>query len=416
MVSTVPRIVLATFGSLGDLHPFLALALGLRECGAAPVLATHELYRERIEALGIEFAPLRPNYDPNQEDLNLLSMDPWRGTEAIIREGLFPNLRDTYHDLARAAEGASLLVSHTIVFPAPLVAEKAQVPWASVLLAPMALMSATDPPHPAPVPWVNKVWSFGPRVNRVLINLIRRKTERWCEPVQQLRRELGLPPGGHPLFEGQHSSLLALALFSKAIGVPQPDWPRSVRQTGFCFLPDGREMPPGLQKFLDGGPAPVVFTLGSAAVLTAGDFFVESARAVDELRCRAVFIAGSESRVAANNNLFITQYAPYSKVFPRASVAVHQGGIGTTAQALRAGTPALIVPFAHDQPDNAARVVRAGAGRSIPRAEYSAARVIRELKILLAQESFRTRARAAADQIACEDGVDAACRAMLECI
>ena len=407
------RIVLATFGSLGDLHPFLALALGLRERGCHPVLATHELYRERIERLGIEFAPLRPDYDPNHEELNLLSMDPWRGTEVILREGLFPYLRDTYADLERAVEGASLLVSHGIVFPAPLLAQKTGVRWASVTLSPISMMSATDPPHAAPVPWVNKIWSLGPGVNRALIGLLRKQTLRWCEPIDTLRREMGLPSDQHPLFEGQHSPLLALALFSPVIGEPQPDWPSSARQTGFCFLDDAQDMPEDLDRFLNSGPPPVVFTLGSAAVLTAGDFFVESARAIAEVGCRAVFIAGKESRVSPTSNVFVARYAPYSQVFGRAAVVVHQGGIGTTAQGLRAGRPALVVPFAHDQPDNAMRVVRAGAGLSIPRGKYSAAQASAAIRKLLQDNAYTLGAQQAAARLAQENGVDAACRAIL---
>ncbi len=410
------RIVLATFGSLGDLHPFLALALGLRQRGCEPVVATHELYRKKIEALGIEFAPLRPDYDPTREDLNLLSMDPWRGTEVILREGLFPHLRDTFQDLQRATQGASLLVSHAIVFPAPMLAEQTGLPWASVALSPIALMSVHDPPHAAPSPLVNKVWSMGTGVSRFFIGLIRRQTAHWCSPIFRFRQELGLPAGPHPLFEGQHSPLLALALFSGIIGEPQADWPRSARQTGFCFLDDAREMPDDLRQFLDEGPPPVVFTLGSAAVLTAGDFFVQSARAIERLGCRAVFIAGKESRITPSDRVFVAPYAPYSQVFGRAAVIVHQGGVGTTAQGLRAGRPALIVPFAHDQPDNAMRVARAGAGRSIPRSRYTAARAAEAIRDLLQDGRYARKARLAAERVAAEDGVDAACNAILSAI
>jgi UDP:flavonoid glycosyltransferase YjiC (YdhE family) len=94
-------------------------------------------------------------------------------------------------------------------------------------------------------------------------------------------------------------------------------------------------------------------------------------------------------------------------------VVVHQGGIGTTGQCLRAGRPALVVPFAHDQPDNAARVKRLGTGRSIPRSKYNPARAVRELRTLM-DTSFSARAIEVAKQLAKEDGVDAACRALLE--
>jgi rhamnosyltransferase subunit B len=207
-----------------------------------------------------------------------------------------------------------------------------------------------------------------------------------------------------------------LALFSRVLGSPQPDWPKGMKQTGFCFLDDATEMPEGLRQFLEEGEAPVVFTLGSAAVLTAGDFFVESVRAVERLGGRAVFIAGKESRIASSRDVFVTAYAPYSQVFGRASVIVHQGGVGTTGQSLRAGRPALIVPFAHDQPDNAARVVREGIGRSIPRANYTAELAAEALRALMRNGAYSQRAGEASRIVAAEDGVDAACRAISEAV
>jgi rhamnosyltransferase subunit B len=407
------KIVLATFGSLGDLHPFLALATGLRERGHEAVIATHELYRQRVETLGLGFAPLRPDYDPTSNEQNALSMDPWRGTQTILRQGLLPHLRDTYADLERSMTAADLLVSHFIVFAAPLLAQKTGIPWISANLSPIAFMSANDPPHTAPAPWVNKIWNFGPAVSGLVIKLARSQSARWFKPVASLRKELGLPIGLHPLFEGQHSPALALALFSGTIGEPQSDWPKSAQQTGFCFLDDAQAMPEGLRQFLDDGPPPVVFTLGSAAVLTAGNFFVESARAIEQVGCRAVFIAGKESRVTPNQNVFVTPYAPYSQVFGRAAAIVHQGGVGTTAQGLRAGCPALIVPFAHDQFDNAMRVARAGAGLSIPRYRYNAASAAKAIRKLIQDPAYSGGARRAAARIAKEDGVAAACSAIL---
>jgi UDP:flavonoid glycosyltransferase YjiC (YdhE family) len=408
------RIVLATFGSLGDLHPFLALGAGLLARGAEPVIATHEYYRRKVEALGLGFAPLRRDYDPTHADLNALSMDPWRGTEVILREFLLPHIRETYEDLAQAVEGADLLASHSIIFPAPLLVEKTGIPWASIALSPLAYMSAIDPSHTGPLPWLNRIWQIHPGLNRRLIGMIRGVTDRWCEPLRALRKDLGLSAGGHPFFEGQHSPSLGLALFSETIGAPQEDWPKTVKQTGFCFLDDARQMPADLRRFLDDGPAPVVFTLGSAAVLTAGDFFVECERAARELGQRAVFIAGKETRIKASRDVFVAEYAPYSQVFARAAAIVHQGGIGTTGQGLRAGRQALVVPFAHDQPDNAYRVERLGAGLSIPRPRFTAERAVAKLRPLLEDPVYFAQAQTAAMRIGMENGVDTACRALLE--
>src|SRR5690606_35086047 len=119
-----------------------------------------------------------------------------------------------------------------------------------------------------------------------LVWLARRVIGGWSEPVYALRRELGLPRGGDPIFEGQHSPHLVLGLFSRVLAEPQPDWPPNVKITGAIpYNGPGVEQPlsPALEEFLTDGPPPVVFTLGSSAVGAAGNFYRESVEAVRRL-------------------------------------------------------------------------------------------------------------------------------------
>jgi UDP:flavonoid glycosyltransferase YjiC (YdhE family) len=176
-------------------------------------------------------------------------------------------------------------------------------------------------------------------------------------PISRFRAELGLTPGHDPVFEGQHSPQRVLALFSRVMAEPQRDWPPQTLITGFAFYDQadhGQGLDPDLERFLDAGPPPIVFTLGSAAVMQAGTFYKESLAAVRHLGCRAVLLAGDNSiPEPLPPGTAVFSYAPFSKILPRASVVVHPGGIGTTAQALVAGRPMLVVPYAFDQPDNA---------------------------------------------------------------
>ncbi|HKQ53039.1 MAG TPA: nucleotide disphospho-sugar-binding domain-containing protein [Pyrinomonadaceae bacterium] len=166
-------------------------------------------------------------------------------------------------------------------------------------------------------------------------------------------------------------------------------------------------MAPELKNFLDDGPAPLVFTLGSSAVFVAEDFYRESALAAKRLGCRAVLLLGDARNLPAEPlpaGVVAFEYAPYSQILPRAAAVVHQGGVGTTGQALRAGVPTLIVPFNHDQPDNAARVARLGVGRTLARKKYTAANVVRELERLLNDETYAERAAAVGEIVRGEDG------------
>jgi UDP:flavonoid glycosyltransferase YjiC (YdhE family) len=111
-------------------------------------------------------------------------------------------------------------------------------------------------------------------------------------------------------------------------------------------------------------------------------------------------------------DLLALPYAPYAQLFPHAIVNVHQGGSGTTGEALRSGRPMLIVPYGWDQPDNAVRVERLGAGLHIPRSEYSVETATAALKALLDTSRCSIRAAAVREQMAEEDGLASACDAI----
>ncbi len=130
------KIVLSTFGSLGDLHPMIALGIELRARGHEIVFNTLEVYREKMDALSFEFYPMRPDVNPDDRELAREMMDAKSGTEKLLREILLPNVRPMYEDLMKAVEGADLLISGEVVFPAASVVEKTGIKWITNSLAP----------------------------------------------------------------------------------------------------------------------------------------------------------------------------------------------------------------------------------------------------------------------------------------
>jgi UDP:flavonoid glycosyltransferase YjiC (YdhE family) len=414
------RVVLTTLGSLGDLHPYIAVALSLQARGHEAVIATSACYREKIEALGLGFRALRPDLPALDADPDFMRrmMDRRRGSERVIREFVMPALRESYEDTLAAAEGSDLLVSHMITFTTPLVAEKHGIPWASTYLQPLGLFSVYDPPVLPQAPLLAKLRFLGPAFHRLLFWCARWSIRSWSEPWHRLRAEVGLPPTSeNPLFEGQQSPLAVLAMFSNLLGDKQPDWPRQAVITGFAFYDrhGAGGMPPELVRFLDAGPPPLVFTLGSSAVLDAGPFYEHSVAAAGLLGRRAVLLVGKDSPNrprALSDGVAAFDYAPYSELFPRAAAVVHQGGIGTTAQAMRSGRPMLVVPYAHDQPDNAGRVTRLGIARTIARRRYTPARAAAELRHLLDTPAYSRRASEVGERVRQEDGARGACDAL----
>ena len=415
------RIVLSNIGTFGDINPLVALALELKRRGHVPVMALPNVYRPKIEPLGLEFRAIRPDIDPTNNVLVEMVYDVKHGTEHGLRDFLFPSLRQTYEDLTAAVTEparADLMLLGELNYAGPLVAEKTGIPWASYVLAPLSFFSAFDPPVLPPFPKLARA-DRTPGFGRVINRVARLASRKWPEPIYELRRELGLPRGENPLFDAKHSPNLVLALFSRVLGVEQKDWPTHTLITGFCFYDSdagNAALPAHLEKFVTDGEAPVVFTLGSAAVLAAGDFYDVSAEAAERMGVRAVLLIGTDPRNrpkrALPDSICVAEYAPYSALLGKARMVVHQGGVGTTAQCLRAGKPMLIMPYSHDQPDNARRMRRLGVARTIAKSDYTVERVVRKVRALLDEPEFAENAKKAAAQLAQEDGVKTACDAL----
>ena len=408
------RILLTTFGSLGDLHPYLAIAVELRRRGHIPVIGSIEHHRSHVEAAGLEFRLIRSaTFEQPDRELIRHALHLRRGPEFIIRKLLMPALRTAYADTLAAAQDATLLISHPVTFATPLVAAARGIAWASTVLAPMSLLSAYDPAAIPGAALLSALRPLGPAFFRPLFALARRAARRWTAPVDRLRSELGLPPNPDPLFAGANSPALVLALFSPLLGAPQPDWPAQTVVTGFPFYAQAGHpaLPLELERFLNAGEPPVVFTLGSSAVHDAGRFYQQSAEAAQRLGRRAVLLTGgttAKSLAGFPPAVTAFDYAPYSLLFPRAAAIVHQGGVGTTAEAMRAGRPMLVMPYSVDQPDNAARVKRLGMARVVPRTAYSAGRAARELELLLRTPDYAACAASVGEGIRSEDGAASA--------
>jgi len=401
------RIVLNSWGSLGDLFPYIAIGRSLQARGHSPVVAVPAFYRPMVEAAGLEHAGVGPEVDPSDRALIAGVMDPMKGPEFLIRQVIMPALRTAYAQLREVARGADLIVTHPVAFAGPIVAQELRLPWVSTVLAPASLYSRIDTPVMLPLAAALALRRAAAWTMRPVLAIARRATEQWLTPVHVLRADLGLPPGGHPLFEGQRSPLLNLALFSRVLGEPQRDWPPHTEITGFPFYNEPAPLSPELEAFLDAGPPPVVFTLGSSAVWNPGSFYVESAKAVEQLGQRAVMLVGPapQNRPAVDpHRILLVESASHEQLFPRAACIVHQGGVGTTGQALRAGKPMIVVPHAHDQPDNAYRVERLGVSRTIFPGAYTAARVAQAVATLLQSSAAQGRAAVIGASVRAEGG------------
>jgi rhamnosyltransferase subunit B len=420
------NILFPTFGTLGDVHPFLAIALELQARGHKPTIATLEIYRSKIEEAGIGFEPIPPHFDNTEkwkEQVPRL-MDGQEGTTRLFREVLMPNLKATYETLLPFVQQADLVVAHPIVCAVPLCCEVSGKPWLSATLAPVGYWSVHDRMFPVGFRGAEKIRT-SPFAQRILKKILAKRSLPLVREVSELRRELKLSTRGHPLLDRANSPHGGLALFSKELGAPQPDWPARTQQTGFCFYDrkggfgnDGTStLAPAIKEFIQAGGPPIVFTLGSAAIFDARNFYEAAVEASRQLKRRALLLVGFESNRPASlpendSQIAAFEYAPFSEVFPQAVAIVHQGGVGTTGQALQAGVPSLFMPCSHDQPDNAWRIQRRGAARIMDRDYCNSQHMTEQLSELLGNPEYAQKARAIGQRMQQENGTVSAANAI----
>src|SRR5262249_42971412 len=144
------RILLTTTGSFGDLHPFLAIGLGLKARGHSVTIATSNIYQPKIEQTGLAFAPMGPHLDLPDSEFIRKVMHAVKGPEFLIRKILYPGIADAYAEVMRALRDADVIVTHPITFASQIAAEKTGMPWVSTITAPLSIMSKYDPPVLAP--------------------------------------------------------------------------------------------------------------------------------------------------------------------------------------------------------------------------------------------------------------------------
>jgi rhamnosyltransferase subunit B len=409
------RILIATIGSLGDLYPCLALAIELKRRRHRVTIASIPYYRSRVQASGIPFEPIRPDWDPTDRNLIRQCEDLKKGPEVLYRKLLLPELDHTYEDLLLVAKDAELMIAGELVYASPLVAEKLSLRWASAILSPFSFFSCCDPSVMVNVPSLIYLRKFGSSAYRMGLNIGRLATRHWSNPVRTLRRAEGLRPECDPVFRDKFSRHLVLALFSRCLAEPQPDWPSQTVQPGFVYF-DNQESEPSpprqLSSFLASGDAPIVFTQGSTAVHNPGDFYQISVAAAKRLRKRALLIGTNPAPEINSPDVLALPYARYSQIFPYAAINVHQGGSGTTGEALRSGRPMLVVPYGWDQPDNATRVQRLGVGLHVRRTAYTTDTATSALMELMENPTFVHRAAEVRTRLASENGLAAACTAI----
>jgi rhamnosyltransferase subunit B len=387
------RILIYAMGSAGDVHPFVGVGRALQSRGHEVFIITSGYFEELVRRAGLGFRALG-----SVEDFERVQSDPhlWHPRKAlpcVIRHAVDPSygmILDAAKDLH--LPGKTVILASSLGWGSFAARELLDVPVATVHLAPSLFISSYRQPvlHGAPVPqaapgWMKAIqwWAAGKVVDHHVL-----------PELNRFRKQHGLPPV-RDMLRNWHSPDRVIALFPEWFGPAQPDWPPQTRLTGFPLFDEKeiRELPAGLEAFLDDGAPPVVFTPGSAMTQGKG-FFAEAVKALQLAGRRGILLSRFADTIPDRLPREIRHfpYIPFSQVLPRAAALAYHGGVGTCAQTLQAGIPHLVQPMAHDQLDTLSRVRDLGVGDGLHPHQFKAKRIAGMLDRLLNDPAMKARA------------------------
>jgi rhamnosyltransferase subunit B len=403
-------IVLMPVGSSGDVHPFVGLGLALKRRGHSVTLITNGYFQPLAERVGIPFVELgaADKYLEIQKNPDL--WHPTKSLQTIFGEFMPDLVRKQYEVLADRARNGTIFVAGSLAMGARIAQEKLGLKLITVHLQPAVLRSYVAPPMLGPYALPRWLPAWCVRVYYVLVD--RLVVDRIVAPtIAPLRTELGLPKVRSYLGTWWNSSQLVLALFPEWFA-PAPDYPPQLRFGGFPLY-DERiedELPADVQRFLDAGEPPLVATFGSGMRI-GGQYFAAVADACRILKRRGILLTPHEEQIPGTlpDGVVHFAYVPFSILLPHAAALVHHGGIGTCAQGMAAGVPQMVMPLAHDQPDNARRLLRLGVSRTLVPKKFTGAALAAALTDLWNDPKTGPACAEVAKRIKKEDAVGMAC-------
>lgn len=415
------RILLATLGSAGDTHPYIAIGEELVRRGHAVAMLANPHFEGRIRPCGIQFLPLGEEKDfldvLHDPRLAQQGKSPYLVIQALFNKSVEPS----YLAMQKAVRDfrPDVIVRHHILFAAGWVAEQHKIPCATGVLTPSMWFHPDEP---------TILRSYLPRsLQRALASPIRvagKLALRWFidRPVNRARAGLGLPPIRDVFFHESKGGHRVLGLWSRHFRPPMEGDPSGSEVCGFSFFDRAggnadRTLAPTLERFLStcGERSPVIFTLGTTIVHHAGDMFDVAVRAAREIGRPIVLLVGNKGNTEMfrdASDVCVCEYAPHSLLMPRGSASIHHAGAGSAAQALRSGRPSVSVPFVNDEFDIAHRMQQLGVSAYLPASRLRSRNAVRNLADALRQvtetASFRKRASELGSEIRTEFGAGTA--------
>ena len=416
------KVVITTGGSRGDVQPCVALGLGLKEAGHEVSVASWAPFRGLVESRGLGFHPVAgPDPERLMEALVEAGRNPLKYARKF-RPLLRPHFERGFRDCLAACRGADAVVYTPLGFIGYVAAERLDIVAVGSVVEPLLIRSGSYPSamlgHPVGGAALVEAPVVGPLYNHLSHLAVEQIYWRTVQPlVADLRERAGLPPMSPlsgPLGKMYRERQPTLLGWSEHV------LPRSPRQeswmptTGYWFLDHDRDWQPPefLGRFLDSGEPPVSLGLGSMSGIESaqtGRISTLTAEALKRTGKRGVLLSNhgkTDAAKLADGIIGVAGEVPYDWIFPRVAVAVHHGGAGTVAAALRAGVPSVVVPMLPDQAFWGWRVAALGAGPApISPKRLNAERLSAAILQAATDPEMSRRCRLLSDKISAEDGV-----------
>jgi len=405
------QFLLCPLGTYGDVNPFIRIGVRLQKSGHNVSVITADEFEKDIIDKNLNF---KPAYDSrifadilNHKDL----WHPLKSIKILMDKLAIPSIPLLYEAIrSMNLTEDTVIVTGPLSIGARIAAEKWNFRLVTLCLQPMMIQSMESSPVIAGIPSMIQQNTIARKMLYSLSDIY--ANTFGCKKINEFRKSIGLTDPVKKLMQWWLWDNPSLTLFPEWFAPPQTDWPPDITMCGFpleSVRPD-KISDDALSEFLNDGEAPLVFTLGSG-MMQWKEYLDEMIAACRKRNWRAVIIGPGADMLPDNlqGQFHVLKYAEFSSFLHLCRAIIHHGGIGTTAEAFRAGIPQLIMPLAFDQPDNAARVRKSGVGDFIMPREFKTERIIKTLSGLIDSEDTLMNCRRIAAMFSTSDGIENAC-------
>lgn len=361
------KILLTSVGTFGDLNPMICFAKFLKEENFDVTIAAAKYYEKSIKAAGIPYIQCSPDYNPSDSKLAKKILNPYLTLYYIHKVILNKTqLENGINDILKITKNFDVVIGNVFAYHARIACLINETPWVSFNLSPTCFFSSYDPPYLYPLFYFKLRSQI---LYKYMFKYLFKLVDFWGREVHRAYKKHNLETSGNLLLETPFSQQLNIALFPSSFCKPAKDWPENTIQTPFFnYSGENESLAEELMNFIGAGSKPILITFGSVTIHKFDDIKKLFLGFIKKTNHRFVITTHNlnDAELLQFNEkeerIFLCHQIPYTSGMKLMSGVIHQGGIGTTACALSANIPQLIVPSCTDQFDNGFRVKKLGLG------------------------------------------------------